>query len=188
VKKVPYVSKKQQVTNLLNDIQSTITSHNVDIGISILKWTKEKIQLDTQEAIRKQRQQSDFKHNIPRVVHFGEIYGANLGRNIGSEQNGHSRPVLILQDLHYADSCPTIIIAPLTDAFDKNGNRKKISSTHVLIDHPKLTKKSILKLEHIRCISKNRLTDYMGNIKEMTNSSDVLNEIDRKLKFIFCIN
>lgn len=44
-----YITKKQQVLNLLNDIEATITSRNADIAIPILKWTQEKIRLDTVE-------------------------------------------------------------------------------------------------------------------------------------------
>lgn len=32
-----YITKKQQVLNLLNDIEATITSRNADIAIPILK-------------------------------------------------------------------------------------------------------------------------------------------------------
>ena len=33
-----YVSKKQQVLNILTDLENTITARNVDIGINILNF------------------------------------------------------------------------------------------------------------------------------------------------------
>lgn len=47
-----YVTKKQQVLNILNDLENTITPRNADIGINILNWAKEKIVLAEQEAKR----------------------------------------------------------------------------------------------------------------------------------------
>lgn len=38
-----YISKKQQIKNILSDLEDTITTRNVDIGINILNWAKEKI-------------------------------------------------------------------------------------------------------------------------------------------------
>lgn len=46
-----YITKKQQVQNLLKEIENVITSVNADIAIPILQWTKEKILMDTSEKI-----------------------------------------------------------------------------------------------------------------------------------------
>ena len=94
-----YISKKQQVLNILADLQATITSRNVDIGINILNWAKEKIILAEKENKRQyylQKFPTDTR-NKPRVVKYGRVYGCNLGKNVGSEQNGKSRPVIVLQ-------------------------------------------------------------------------------------------
>ena len=36
-----YITKKQQVQNLLKEIENVITSVNADIAIPVLQWTKE---------------------------------------------------------------------------------------------------------------------------------------------------
>ena len=123
-----------------------------------------------------------FSLNKPRVVKFGKVYGCNLGKNIGSEQNGKSRPVVILQK--DSPNSPTVIVAPLTDAHDVNGNLKTIYPTHVLVKDPNLTKESIIKLEHIRSVSKNRLTEYMTDLND---NKGVIKEIEEKLKDMLCI-
>lgn len=120
--------------------------------------------------------------NKPSVVKFGKVYGCNLGKNIGSEQNGKSRPVVILQK--NSPNSPTVIVAPLTDAHDANGNLKTIYLTHILVKDPNLTKESIIKLEHIRSVSKNRLTEYMTDLND---NKGVIKEIEEKLKDMLCI-
>ena len=179
-----YISKKQQVVNILTDLENTITARNVDIGINILNWAKDKIILAERESKRQYYLQKDNTNprNKPRVVKFGKVYGCNLGKNIGSEQNGKSRPVVILQK--DTPNSPTVIVAPLTDAHDANGNLKTIYPTHVLVKDPKLTKESIIKLEHIRSVSKNRLTEYMTDLND---DEGVMEEVERKLKDMLCI-
>lgn len=179
-----YISKKQQVLNILSDLENTITARNADIGINILNWAKEKIILAEKESNRQYYFQKDKANsrNRPRVVEFGKVYGCNLGKNIGSEQNRKSRPVIILQKK--TPNSPTVIVAPLTDAHDANGNLKTLYPTHVLVKDKKLTKESIIKLEHIRSVSKNRLTEYMTDLNEVDG---VMEEIEEKLKIMLCI-
>ena len=179
-----YVTKKQQVLNILSDLENTITARNVDIGINILNWAKEKIILAERESKRQYYLQKDNTNprNKPRIVRFGRVYGCNLGKNIGSEQNGKSRPVVILQK--DSPNSPTVIVAPLTDAHDANGNLKTIFPTHVLVKDPNLTKESIIKLEHIRSVSKNRLTEYMTDLNK---DEGVMEEVEKKLKDMLTI-
>lgn len=121
-----YITKKQQVLNLLNDIEATITSRNADIAIPILKWTQEKIRLDTVEKNRHEKYQSTkYRKYRPRAVKQWEVYGCALGKNIGSEQNGVSRPVVIVQDTRESMHSPTVLVAPFTSAYDKDGNKKQ---------------------------------------------------------------
>ena len=176
-----YINKEQQIENLLKDIKRGINSKNVDLGIAILKWTIEKIRLDTLEKERQKLNKINKSKNRPRKVNRGEVYGAILGSNVGSEQNGKSRPVMVIQEMNNNHSSPTVIVAPLTGAIDKNGNPKKLLSTHILIEHENLSKQSILKLEHCRSISKNRLTELMCNI-------DVISiNLDEKIKLVYGI-
>ena len=179
-----YVSKKQQVLNILADLENTITPRNADIGINILNWAKEKIILSERESKRQfyfQKNNSNPR-NRPQVVKSGYVYGCNLGKNIGSEQNGKSRPVIILQK--NSPNSPTVIVAPLTDARDANGNLKTIYPFHVLVNDPHLSKESVIKLEHIRSVSKNRLTEYMTDLNK---SDGIMEEIHKKLLDLFCI-
>lgn len=179
-----YVSKKQQVINILADLEEAITPRNADIGINILNWAKEKIILAERESKRQflfQRNKANRK-NKPRVVKYGCVYGCNLGKNIGSEQNGKSRPVVVLQK--NTPNSPTVIIAPLTDAHDANGNLKTIYPSHVLVNDEHLSKQSIIKLEHIRSVSKNRLTEYMT---DLTQNKEIIVEIQAKLIDLLCI-
>lgn len=179
-----YVSKEEQIKLLLNDIKNVITSRNAEISINILKWTKEKIVLNESEKNRQFYHNRDKSKQNPRIVKRGYVYGANLGKNIGSEQNGRSRPVIVLQRTDDNSNSPTIIVAPLTDAHDKNGNLKRLLPSHVMISDPKLSKDSIIKLEHARCISKNRLTEFMCNLNKNKVAMD---EINDKLKRLFYI-
>ena len=179
-----YVSKKQQVINILSDLENVITARNADIGINILNWAKDKIILAEKESKRQYFYQKDKTNikNKPRVVKCGCVYGCNLGKNIGSEQNGKSRPVIVLQK--NTPNSPTVIVAPLTDAHDSNGNLKKLYPSHVLVNDEKLSKESIIKLEHIRSVSKNRLTEYMT---DLTQNKDIITEIQEKLIDLLCI-
>lgn len=172
------ISKKQQVEVLLNELRNTITRSNVDECIPILEWTKTKISLQEAEKTRQFRNSKPPHIAPPRAVNRGEIYGAVLGRNIGSEQNGKSRPVIIVQETKHSQNSPTIIVAPLTDAHDKNGNLKRLQATHVLFSHSKLSKESVIKLEHMKCISKNRLNGIMCTVED---TKDLMQEVDQKI-------
>ena len=179
-----YVTKKQQVLNLLQQIETMITINNVDDCLPILKWSADKFILNDAERRRQSTHKKNKNLGKPRAIKRGEIYGATLGRNIGSEQNGRSRPVIILQDTFFSQESPTVLVAPLTAVYDKCGNHKRIMKTHVLFSHPKLTKDSVIKLEHIRSISKNRLNSL---ICEEYDTKTLMSEIDDKLFLTFGI-
>lgn len=48
----------------------------------------------------------------------GEIFYADLNPVIGHEQGG-KRPVVILQDNPNLETCPTILVAPITKSCNK---------------------------------------------------------------------
>ena len=73
----------------------------------------------------------------------------------------------------------------MTDAHDVNGNLKTIYPTHVLVKDPNLTKESIIKLEHIRSVSKNRLTEYMTDLND---DEGVIKEIEKNWKICYVSN
>ena len=93
-----------------------------------------------------------------RKVKRGDIYYADLSPVIGSEQGG-VRPVLILQNdvgNHYS---PTVIIAAITAQM-----QKKKMPTHVQLKGKSLplTHDSVILLEQLRTIDKQRLKQHMG--------------------------
>lgn len=98
-----------------------------------------------------------FKH-----VHRGEMFYCDLGIGYGSEQSG-IRPVVILQNDVGNRYSPTTIVAPLTTKVGK-----AMLPTHVLIRQQQgLTSDSIVLLEQIRTIDKNRLRGYVGTLDQI---------------------
>lgn len=85
----------------------------------------------------------------------GEIYFAELGDVIGSEQGG-GRPVLIIQNDVGNKYSPTTIVATITTSKIK----------HDIPTHYKtmLLKPSIILFEQIRTIDKSRIRKYIGYV------------------------
>jgi len=99
---------------------------------------------------------------LDKNIKYGEIYYANLNPVIGSEQGG-IRPVLIISNDIGNKYSPTVITAAIT-------SRKKASQpTHVKInDVQGLPKDSIVLMEQIRTLDKQRLQGYIGKIDRPT--------------------
>ena len=97
-----------------------------------------------------------------RKVLRGEIYYADLSPVVGSEQGG-MRPVLIVQNDVGNRHSPTVIAAAITSQKDKS----KLP-THISInaDRCGLAKDSIVLLEQVRTLDKQRLKERMGNLPE----------------------
>ena len=116
---------------------------------------------------------------MDRKILRGEIYYADLDPVIGSEQGGE-RPVIILQNNKGNRHSPTVIVAPLTS------NRVKTTlPTHVEISAKGLRTTSLVLLEQIRTIDKQRISDYVGavsdsDMKLIENAVLISLEIDRK--------
>jgi len=91
----------------------------------------------------------------------GDIYYADLGKTIGSEQSG-VRPSLIVQNNAGNRHSPTTQIVPLTT------QRKKSSlPTHVRISSAcGLDTASIALIEQLRTVDKSRLDAYVGRISQ----------------------
>lgn len=102
----------------------------------------------------------------------GNIYYANLGVGIGSEQGG-KRPVMVVQNNIGNKYSTTVIVAPLTN----NCNSKSKLPTHIKIEAGNGIKyDSILLLEQIRVIDKKRLEKFITHI-----SIDKINKINSAL-------
>ena len=93
---------------------------------------------------------------MERKFKRGDIYYANLNPVIGSEQGG-TRPVLIISNDVGNKHSPTVIVAPITSRI----HTKAKLPTHTLInDFEGLDKNSIILLEQVRTIDKQRLRQY----------------------------
>jgi mRNA interferase MazF len=95
-------------------------------------------------------------------VKRGDIYFADLSPVVGSEQGGF-RPVLIIQNDIGNRFSPTVIVAAITAQIQK----AKLP-THVEIDAKTygLDRDSVVLLEQIRTIDKQRLTDKITHLDD----------------------
>lgn len=109
-----------------------------------------------------------------RIVKRGELYFANLGIGVGSEQAGE-RPVLIVQNDKGNYYSPTTIVLPLTTRIHKSINLP----VHVILDKlEELDQTSAVMAEQIVTIDKNRLKKRIGIISD----EFVLRDIDRAMR------
>ena len=97
-------------------------------------------------------------------VKRGDIYYADLSPVIGSEQGG-VRPVLIIQNDIGNKYSPTVIAAAITSQKDKT----KLP-THIQVNASGcgLAKDSIVLLEQVRTIDKQRLKEKMGALDNVS--------------------
>ena len=103
------------------------------------------------------------------MIKRGDIYYADLSPVVGSEQGG-IRPVLIIQNDVGNRYSPTVICAAITSRM----NKAKLP-THIEIDSRRcqIMKDSVILLEQIRTIDKQRLKDMIGHLdKERMRSVD----------------
>ena len=91
-------------------------------------------------------------------VKRGEVYYADLSSVVGSEQGGY-RPVLVVQNDKGNKYSTTVIVAPVSSRMTKNA-----LPTHVFLELEGLSKKSIVLLEQVRTIDKQRLKERMGSL------------------------
>ena len=110
------------------------------------------------------------------TIKRGDIYYADLSPVVGSEQGG-LRPVLIVQNDVGNKYSPTVIAAAITSQQTKN----KLP-THIKINASGcgLAKDSIVLLEQIRTIDKQRLKEKMGTI-----DPSAMNRVDKALSVSF---
>ncbi len=94
------------------------------------------------------------------TIKRGEIYYADLSPVIGSEQGG-MRPVLIVQNDIGNRYSPTVIAAAITSQREKTN-----LPTHIKVNAEGcgLSKDSIILLEQVRTIDKQRLKERMGSL------------------------
>jgi len=113
------------------------------------------------------------------MVRRGDIFYANLNPVIGSEQGG-LRPVLILQNDIGNMYSPTTIVAAITSRI----KRAKLP-THIELksNRYQLEKDSVILLEQLRTIDKQRLKERIGHLdEEFMTKVDVALEISLSLR------
>ena len=106
------------------------------------------------------------------VIHRGDIYYADLRPVIGSEQGG-IRPVLIIQNDIGNRHSPTIICAAITSRMNKAN-----LPTHIELQAGRydMMKDSVILLEQLRTIDKQRLKDKVCHLDE-----DIMKKVNRGL-------
>lgn len=95
-------------------------------------------------------------------VKRGDIFYADLSPVVGSEQGG-LRPVLIIQNDIGNRYSPTVIAAAITSRISKTRLPTHID---VYADKVGLAKDSVILLEQIRTLDKQRLKEKMGHLDE----------------------
>ena len=90
----------------------------------------------------------------------GEMYYADLGDGVGSEQNGY-RPVLIIQNDVGNRHSPTVIVAAISSKIDA---KAKLPTHYLLRAESGLELPSLVLLEQLRTIDKRRLETYIGRL------------------------
>lgn len=106
------------------------------------------------------------------MIKRGELYYADLSPVVGSEQGG-IRPVLVVQNDVGNKYSPTIIAAAVTSQI----NKAKLP-THIELSAKEygLQKDSVVLLEQIRTLDKQRLKDKIGEVP-----LDIMQKINQAL-------
>ena len=106
-------------------------------------------------------------------IRRGDIYYADLSPVIGSEQGG-IRPVLIIQNDIGNKHSPTVICAAVTSKM----NKAKLP-THIEVDAKRyqLVKNSVILLEQIRTIDKQRLKEFICHVDK-----ELMRKVNEALK------
>ena len=92
----------------------------------------------------------------------GELYYADLGTGIGSEQNGY-RPVVIIQNDVGNRHSPTTIVAAISTQIKTKAN---LPTHYHLKPGSGLVQPSMVMLEQIRTVDKTRLVQYIGKLSD----------------------
>lgn len=92
----------------------------------------------------------------------GELYYADLGRCVGSEQEGY-RPVVIIQNDMGNRHSPTVIVAAISSRIRA---KRKLPTHYYMNAENGLKEPSVILLEQIRTIDKQRLDQRIGRLSE----------------------
>ena len=92
----------------------------------------------------------------------GEMYYADLGTGVGSEQNGY-RPVVVIQNDVGNKYSPTTIVAAISAQIK---TKAKLPTHFHVSPTCGLAQPSVIMLEQIRTIDKTRLDKYIGKLSQ----------------------
>lgn len=95
------------------------------------------------------------------IIKRGDVFFADLSPVIGSEQGG-MRPVLVIQNDVGNRYSPTVIVAAITSQIDK---AKLPTHVEIAIEESSLDKNSVILLEQIRTIDKQRLAQKVTHLE-----------------------
>lgn len=96
------------------------------------------------------------------IVKKGDLFFADLSPVVGSEQGG-VRPVLVVQNDVGNKYSPTIIVAAVTS---QTGKAKLPTHVQLQATQGGLSKDSVVLLEQLRTIDKQRLKEKIGALSE----------------------
>ena len=110
------------------------------------------------------------------TIRRGDIYYADLSPVVGSEQGG-VRPVLIVQNDVGNKFSPTVIAAAITS---RMGKTKLPTHIDIMAERVGLQKDSVVLLEQVRTIDKQRLGEKMGHL-----DNETMNAVDEAITISF---
>ena len=113
------------------------------------------------------------------IIRRGDIFYADLSPVVGSEQGG-IRPVLIVQNDVGNRYSPTVIAAAITSRMGKN---KLPTHIDIYADRVGLAKDSVVLLEQVRTIDKQRLGEKMGHL-----DAETMNAVDDAISISLGLN
>lgn len=121
----------------------------------------------------------------------GDLYYADLGSGIGSEQEGN-RPIAIIQNELGNKHSPTVIVASISS---KACVKAKLPTHYFINAENGLELPSIVLLEQLRTIDKRRLGNYIGHLSEkhirginhaLAVSIGLIERVPKKLMLCLC--
>ena len=125
-----------------------------DVCVSVFPFVK------AARFASQQRNHIQERKNKKMSVKRGDIYYADLSPVVGSEQGG-LRPVLIIQNDVGNRYSPTVIAAAITS---RMGKTRLPTHIDIYADKVGLSKDSVILLEQIRTLDKQRLKERMGSL------------------------
>ncbi len=106
------------------------------------------------------RRCAKFHARGAKEIKRGEVWLCDLDPVQGSEQAGQRRPSVVLSNDIGNANAPIVTVAPLTSQPKNN------QPTHVTVSAPWLPMESMVLLEQIRTVSKERIFERLGKLNE----------------------